>query len=252
MPNTRRMPIARFPLGSRVRSIVSKLQEGLDRGTLDSTSRSVSRAGLTYLSPRKLHRLQRAMTRVERNGVAGAFVEFGVALGGSAVVIASRARNRTFHGFDVFDMIPPPRSEKDDDHSRERYRVIEQGLSAGIGGSSYYGYRDDLFQEVLQTFARYKLPVDGHKISLHKGLFEETWPLAPIDKVAIAHIDCDWYEPVRYCISAVSERLSVGGILILDDYYAYGGCRTAVHEFLATKRDFAIEYGSNPYIVKLG
>jgi O-methyltransferase len=247
------MPTNRFSaIDSRIRRLVSRLQQGLEHRALDSTSRSVSRAGLTYLSPRKLHRLHRAMARVQRSGSRGEFVEFGVALGGSAVVIARQAlaQGRSFHGFDVFEMIPAPRSEKDDELSRERYRVIEQGLSVGIDGSRYYGYRDGLYDEVLGTFTRYRVPVDGKRVALHKGLFEKTWPGAELEHIALAHIDCDWYDPVKYCLNAVSDRLSVGGILVLDDYYAYGGCRTAVHEFLAANPRFELEYGSNPFLVK--
>ena len=112
--------------------------------------------------------------------VPGDVAEFGMALGGSAIVLARHAtrRGRGFHGFDVFGMIPPPTSEKDDDKSRDRYRKIATGESRGLGGDLYYGYRDDLYADVCRSFTRFGLEIDNSTVSLHKGLFEETLPNA--------------------------------------------------------------------------
>ena len=45
--------------------------------------------------------------------------------------------------YDVFGMIPPP-GEKDGADVHQRYATIAGGASKGIGGETYYGYRDDL------------------------------------------------------------------------------------------------------------
>lgn len=191
------------------------------------------------------------MKAVEKERIPGDILEFGVALGGSAIVLAAHAREgRRFHGFDVFGMIPPPTSEKDDQKSKERYETIASGQSVGIGGDAYYGYKDNLFEEVKASFARHGRPVDGDAVQLHKGLFEETWPRISIDEIAFAHIDCDWYDPVVYCLTAVADKLSVGGVLLIDDYNDYGGARTAVDEFLARRPDFSLEPGANPILRK--
>jgi O-methyltransferase len=77
--------------------------------------------------------------------VSGDVLEFGVALGGSAIVLAGIAglAHRRFYGFDVFEMIPAPTSEKDDEKSKQRYNLIASGKSEGIGGDLYYGYRNN-------------------------------------------------------------------------------------------------------------
>jgi len=145
-------------------------------------------------------------------------------------------------------MIPPPSSEKDDTKSKERYQIIKSGASKGIGGDKYYGYKDSLFAEVKDSFARHGVSVDGQSIVLYRGFFEETWPTVSVHSVALAHIDCDWYDPVRYCLHAVADEVSEGGILIIDDYNDYGGCRTAVNEFLTERNDFVFEDGPNPFL----
>lgn len=130
--------------------------------------------------------------------------------------------------------------------------MIKAGKSRGLKGKVYYGYRSDLFGDVVNAFARYGVPIDGQSISLHKGLFQDTWPSTSIDKIALAHVDCDWYEPVAFCLQAVADRLSAGGIIVLDDYYDYGGCRTATREFLAQRLEFTFEDGKNPFLRKRG
>lgn len=196
--------------------------------------RSVMRERLTYLSPTKLTRLTGAVREVARRDIPGDVLEFGIALGGSSVLLAKHASpTRQFHGFDVFGMIPPPTSGKDDPKSKERYETIAAGKSRGIGGDVYYGYRADLFEGVCATFARYGHPVGDGRVFLHKGLFEETWPAYDRQSIAFAHIDCDWYDPVRFCLNAILPRLAPGGVIVLDDYHDYGGCRTATDEFLS-------------------
>ena len=199
----------------------------------------VREARLTYLSKAKLMAIDEALQDIACRDVPGAFLECGVALGGSAIVIStSMPAGREFHGYDVFRMIPPPTSEHDDEKSKQRYEVIRSGRSEGIGGDPYYGYMDDLYSRVVDTFTRFGQPVDGRRITLHKGLFEDTLHLT--QDVAFAHIDCDWYDPVKLCLQRIVSRLSRGGYVVLDDYNDYGGCRTATDEFLADARDLTV------------
>lgn len=157
---------------------------------------------------------------------------------------ALKAKQR-FVGFDVFGMIPAPKSDKDDQRSRERYAVIHSGQSQGIAGETYYGYIPNLRSRVIGTFERYGMTVDDDRVALVQGLFEETWPLQPNRPVAFAHIDCDWYDPVHFCLKAVAAQLQPGGSIILDDYHDYGGCRAATDEFLAAQKDFEKVEGDN-------
>lgn len=230
-------------------TLLDKLTRRIALTQLQPIVRAVVRERLTYLSPAKLKRLEAAIERT-RN-VTGDLLEFGVALGGSGIILAHDTRpGRDFHGFDVFSMIPPPTSEKDDDKSKERYAAIKAGQSEGIGGEEYYGYRADLISDVKAAFARHGAPVDGARVRLHQGLFEDTWDAAGVQRIAFAHIDCDWYDPVRFCLESCAAKLSVGGLLLIDDYNDYGGCRAAVDEFLAAHQEYTFEAGANPILVR--
>lgn len=219
---------------------------------ISQLSRKVQADQLTYLSNGKLYRIERAMRSANKKRIPGSFVEFGIALGGSGVLIAKTAveAGRSFHGFDVFGMIPPPTSDKDDEKSKQRYKVIVSGKSNGIAGDLYYGYVDNLYEKVRDTFQRYGLGFDDGKVMLHKGLFEETLPEVDIGPVAIAHIDCDWYDPVIYCLEALDPIMSPQGQIILDDYNDYGGCKNAVDEFVAKNPSYDFITGHNAILIK--
>jgi O-methyltransferase len=231
-------------------SIRRRLRHWTDILRLSSQGRRVRRERLTYLSPRKLARIEAALAEVRRNEVAGDIVEFGVALGGSAVLLARGAsEQRRFFGLDVFAMIPPPTSDKDDATAKARWQTIASGAAKGLGnGDVYYGYREDLYDFVARQLARFGTAVDGRRVHLVKGLFEETFPTLDITRIAFAHIDCDWYDPVRYCLNETAARLSKGGLIVIDDYHDYEGCRTAVDEFLAAQPGFRMEAGRNPIL----
>lgn len=203
---------------------------------LGPIARQVRREHLTYLQPTRLAALEQCARRVNAAGVQGDFVECGVALGGSAVVLADAMADRRLHAYDVFGMIPPP-GDADPPEVHERYAVIASGRSSGIDGDTYYGYRNDLEQHVARTLGRFGHPV-GERVFLYKGSFDET--LHPDGPVSLAHIDCDWHDPVDVCLRRIGPQLSVGGMMILDDYHDYGGCRTAADRFLSEHAAFAV------------
>lgn len=233
----------------KLSTIRSRIGRAVSKAMLSDVARSVRRDRLTYLSPGKLLRIERTLDVALRPDVPGDIVEFGVALGGSAILLARRAAPpRRFFGLDVFAMIPPPASEKDDARAKQRYQEILEGSSAGIGGDLYYGYRGDLYEHVSRQLSRYGIPVDGERVNLVRGLFEESWPTLGIASLAFVHIDCDWYDPVKYCLEESARRLSRGGAIVIDDYHDYAGCKTAVDEFLAANAAFEMVDGVNPVL----
>ena len=193
---------------------------------------------LTYCGPPKLENLVDALMLVEREQIPGALIEAGVALGGSAILLATlKSAHRPLHLYDVFRMIPAPNANDGPD-AHARYEVIRSGKSLGLGGNVYYGYVDNLLEVVKGNLRRFDLLEGRDKIYFHIGLFQDT--LHPDGPVALAHIDADWYDSVRTCIDRISSVLSPGGIIVFDDYSSYQGCRRAVDEFLASRNDFSI------------
>jgi len=209
----------------------------------EAAIKNVKRQKLTYLTEKKLKALANALIEIELKDIEGMIIEAGCALGGSSILISSiKNKNRLFNIYDVFEMIPPP-SDKDDDDVHERYKIILSGESKGIDGDNYYGYMINLYHKVINNFEVNGIELEKNNIFLVKGLVQDT--LYPNSLIALAHIDVDWYEPVMTCLVRIEPQLSVGGYLVLDDYQDWSGCRKAVDDFFADKKD-RFEFNTSP------
>jgi asparagine synthase (glutamine-hydrolysing) len=236
-----------FSAHSAARRLATHGRELRRTARLSPVARRVRRERSTYLSGAKLQSLEQALRTVVEQEIHGDFVECGVALGGSAIVLASHLDDgRSFHGFDLFATIPPP-TERDPAEAHERYARISAGEAEGLGnGDRYYGYMDDLLAHVQASFTRHGVAPQAGRVELHQGLFEDTLDLKR--PVALAHIDSDWHDPVALCLERIHSHVSVGGMIVIDDYHDYGGCRTACHEFLAKAGDIEV-VRAQPHLV---
>ncbi len=199
---------------------------------------------LTYLNAGALLNLKQAIDKVEANNVKGVFIETGCALGGSTIQIGTaKAMERILNAYDVFGMIPPP-SDRDDKDVIDRYDEIKQGKSKGLKGDEYYGYQKDLRGKVAGNLKEFGLDPEKENIHLIQGLYEDT--LKVNEPVAFAHIDCDWYDSVMTCLNEIEPNMAEGGVMVIDDYYDWSGCRKAVDDYftpeLKSKYRFSKKY----------
>ena len=191
--------------------------------------RGVKSKNLTYLSLTKCVSLLDTIKGIEQNQIQGLFIEAGCALGGSSILISKTKKQRSFKIYDVFEMIPPP-SKEDPQEVHKRYETILQGKSAGLQGDTYYGYQENLYQTVQNNLRGFGVNLEKDNVYLVKGLVQDTLKIS--EPIAFAHIDVDWYDPVKHCLQQIIPNLAVGASIILDDYYDWGGCRKATDEAL--------------------
>jgi asparagine synthase (glutamine-hydrolysing) len=104
---------------------------------------------------------------------------------------------------------------------------------------------------VRRTFAEFGLPTEANAVELVRGLYEDT--LTGDEPVALAHVDCDWYDSVNTCLTRLAPRLVPGGVLVIDDYEHWSGCRRAVDDFFSDKRDsFEFVQKARLHVVRRG
>ncbi|NPC97803.1 TylF/MycF/NovP-related O-methyltransferase [Nocardioides sp. zg-DK7169] len=232
----------------RVRGRLSEARHDLPED-VERTIRQVTEEKLSFLGEHHLRNLATVVRDIEAAGIPGVLLETGTARGGSAIVIAAaKAAERPLKVYDVFDTIPPP-GEQDGEDVHERYRTIAAGEARGLDGEVYYGYREDLHGEVRESFARLGCPVEEHAVDLVKGLFEDT--VRPDGPVAFAHLDGDWYDSTMVCLERIVPRLSVGGRLVIDDYYNWSGCQRAVHDYFEGREGFELLQRAKLHVVRL-
>jgi hypothetical protein len=215
---------------------------------IEETIARARKEHLTYLKPDNLRDLAAGVLDVEKRGLDGLVIEAGTARGGSAIVMAAaKAPERPMKVYDVFGMIPAP-SERDGTDVHERYAKITAGEAKGPGGETYYGYRDDLYAEVTESFTRLGVPAAERNVELVQGLFEDTIQLD--GPVAFAHLDGDWYESTLTCLERIAPQLVPGGRIVLDDYYHWSGCRTAVDDYFKDRDGFRLQHGARLQVIR--
>ena len=64
-----------------------------------------------------------------------------------------------------------------------------------------------------------------------KGWFSDTVP--SFDKsICILRLDADWYDSTKVCLENLYPKVVSGGIVILDDYGYWKGCKEATDDYL--------------------
>ena len=227
---------------AKVKSVLHGIQNPLGQQIIDKR--------LTYLSSGALLNIKSYVEEVDKNKIPGVFVETGCALGGSTILIGKiKKQHRVLNVYDVFGMIPPP-SEKDGEDIQNRYEEIVKGDSKGLGTDTYYGYENDLVAKVTLNINSFGLDLKKDNINLIQGLYEDS--LVINEKVAFAHIDCDWYSSVMVCLNQIVPNLSKGGIIIIDDYFDWSGCKDAIDDYFTekVKQNFEMKSSERKLIIQ--
>jgi len=221
-------------------NIKSKVAKYYYRIRTSKVARKVRKAGLTYLSFKKIYKLEKALHEVKKRGCPGDVVEAGVARGGAGIVLAKNmGEGRRYWGYDSFESMPVP-SEEDGAEAHKRYNEITSGNAVGLGGKDYYGYENNLLNAVRKNFEEFGLPTSDSRVNLIPGYFENTFEFKKGNRVALAHVDCDWYESVNVVLSELKNYISEKGTIVIDDYNDYDGAKKATKEFLEKNKEFRI------------
>jgi hypothetical protein len=183
-------------------------------------------APYTMTSPEKIIGLANAARYISARGIPGDVVECGVWRGGSSMVAARTLATlgdtaRTLHLFDTFTGMTAPGP-----HDR-RY----DGTDAGSLIEQNTGYRCIADQDDV----RQNLALTGYpNVRLIAGDVAKTIPGEAPAQIALLRLDTDWYESTRHELLHLYDRVSVGGVVLIDDYGHWAGARRAVDEFLAS------------------
>jgi len=164
--------------------------------------------------------------------LVGDLVECGTWRGGSSFAMLLAQRYRYGHiikpvwMFDSFQGLPPA-DERDGPLALQYQRETD--------GPYYYDNCTAPLDEVLAAIKRFGFTDDEAVVV--PGWFQDTIPVMQGELqergVSVLRVDCDWYEPVLYVLTELSDLIPDEGIIILDDYYAWDGCARATHDFLS-------------------
>jgi len=164
----------------------------------------------------------------KHRAVSGCVVECGVWRGGMIAGIAELlGPDRQYVLFDSFEGLPPAKE------------IDGPAALAWQADSTNPTYLDNC--AAPSSFATHAMRLAGARnVSVHSGWFKDTLPgYAPPAPIAILRLDGDWYDSTMVCLEALFPHLAPEGVVILDDYCTWDGCRRAVHDYLYQYKSLA-------------
>ena len=170
-----------------------------------------------------------AVRHVHTAGVDGAVLECGVWRGGMMMAAALEllrlgVTDRELILCDTFDGLPAPGV-----HDIAR-RGVPAGEALSVNTDDQGKACRAGLETVQQNMRSTQYPVE--RVRYVPGLVEQTLPEHAPDRIAVLRLDTDFYESTRHELEHLYPRLSVGGVLIIDDYGYWQGARKAVDEFV--------------------
>lgn len=157
--------------------------------------------------------------------IPGEIVELGIFKGNSFFrwikfrELLEQTKSRKIIGFDVFGEFPETHFEND----KCRREAFIKETNGGVGIS---------FEEINNLLEEQQL---SKNVDIIKGDILKTLDIYleknPHLKISLLHIDVDIYEPVKHILEKLYDRVSKGGIVILDDYGTFSGTNKAVDNF---------------------
>lgn len=186
----------------------------------------------TMVDPSGAHAAWEAVNYVAQRNISGAFVECGVWRGGISMLMAKRAidlgQKREKFLYDTFEGMSEPTEYDQDKHGVDAASLLKHNSRIDESNSVWaYASQEAVQQNFLTT---------GCKVSdvrFVKGKVEETIPQTLPEEIAILRLDTDWYESTRHELEHLYPRLQLGGVLLIDDYGYWAGCRKAVDEYFS-------------------
>jgi hypothetical protein len=208
----------------------AKPKRGVPRD-IDAEARRIIQAVRPYTmtGPEKLFALISAVRYVVRYQVPGAFVECGVWRGGSSFAAARTLLSvgddtRELYLYDTFEGMPPP-SEADVRHDGRDAAAL---LDASSRAAAVWAIAS--LDDVKAGFDT--VPYPKQRVHYVPGTVEQTIPAQAPERIALLRLDTDWYESTDHELRHLYDRLSPGGVLLIDDYGDWAGSRKATDEFL--------------------
>jgi hypothetical protein len=172
--------------------------------------------------------------------VDGDFVECGVWRGGNTILAAGVFKehnaDRGVYLFDTFEGMTEPteadRTASGKVSAKEKFEQKQDNED---------GWCYSSLDEVKNNFAKAGLLSD--KVKFVKGDVLKT--LADESnlpsKISVLRLDTDWYESTKKELEVLYPRLSVGGVLMIDDYGHWAGAKKAVDEYFEA-------HGNRPFL----
>jgi len=185
----------------------------------------------TMTTVERMYALFCSVNYVLNNKIPGSFVECGVWRGGSSMLIAKMLSNRKIvdrklYLFDTFEGMSKP-TEDDTDFTGKS--------AAALLKKNEYNKEESVWcladlKDVKNNMRLTNFP--DEKLVYIVGKVEATIPTTLLtENVSLLRLDTDWYTSTKHELIYLFPKLENKGVLIIDDYGHWEGCKKAVDEY---------------------
>lgn len=153
--------------------------------------------------------------------IDGCLVECGVGAGAQLMAMKLTGTNKDILGFDSFEGIPLASAHDETQPGIGAFTPVDNRMvSSGITVHSV--------DNVMANFLQFDIP--AYRVRLIRGWFQNTLPKFQPVPIALLRLDGDLYESTLACLQYLYPLVSVGGVVIIDDW-ALHGCQKAVRDY---------------------
>jgi O-methyltransferase len=188
---------------------------------------------ITAMDQERIESIVEQTQIITENDTPGAIVECGVWLGGGMAAVALAllemgVTNRDLYLFDTFEGMTKPQDVDVDLHGNSAIPVFENLKTAPDRSNWCAAPLSAVIENMLAT------GYPSIRLEFVPGDVLNTIPSCAPEKIALLHLDTDWYQSTKHELEHLYPRVSSGGVVIEDDYGHWSGARLAVDEYLST------------------
>ena len=190
----------------------------------------ILRNNLSMTSPDRLLATLLAVKYVCNSDIEGDFVECGVWRGGNSIIALNVLNNygseKSIWMYDTYKGMTKP-TKFDFENASGKYAEEEynENLEKDYNNWCYASLED-----VKKNVKPHRKNIDVKYIVgdiLDTLNNDKNIP----DRISVLRLDTDWYESTKKELEILYPRLSKGGVILVDDYGHWGGCKKAVDEY---------------------
>ena len=145
----------------------------------------------------------------------------------AALTLIEQRATRDLYMFDTYKGMTEPDNRDVDYQNNSAREIYEASSSEGVVDWCNASLTD---VKANMSSTGYPEPLTSYVV----GDVLETIPDNRIAQIAILRLDTDWYASTLHELKYLFPLLSAGGVLIIDDYGYWKGCRKAVDEYFGS------------------
>lgn len=205
---------------------------------------------ISTMSVSRVFASMEAISHVAKQDIRGDIVECGVFKGGNIALFAceawERSLDRKIWAYDTFSGVPYNELE---DIDTELHTDRPSGASVADRYLDKRWCSCDIDQ-VMANVAEALVGLCGSEsdaadakelVRYVQGSVMDTIPLHMPDSIGFVRLDMDIAQPTRHALDHMWPRLSVGGVIHVDDYNSFGGVHEVIDRFFSDKSVYVHE-----------